>query len=96
MSRLTKIMLELTIANSVASVLFLTGMVNVSDIPGFYVTFPLAAVFYGMFIICRFLEKEVAAFDVEQRAHQSHAAPEHHSEAVESIHGHEHHEPMRA
>ncbi|HTX22302.1 MAG TPA: hypothetical protein VMD27_10675 [Candidatus Aquilonibacter sp.] len=58
-------MLELTIINCVTSALFLTGIVNVSDAPGFYVTFPLAAILYGMFLICRMLQKDVVEFDAE-------------------------------
>ena len=65
MSRLTKIMLGLTVINSVASALFLTGIVNISSVPGLYVVFPLAAIFYGMFLICWMLEKDVAEFDAE-------------------------------
>jgi hypothetical protein len=88
MSRLTKIMLELTIINSVASVLFLTGVVDVSALPGLYVVFPLAAVAYGMFLICHALDKEVGGFDAEQHAHHDHTRPGNHSESAEIIHGH--------
>lgn len=93
MSRLTKIMLGLTVINSVASALFLTGIINVSAAPGLYVVFPLAAVFYGMFLICRMLEKDVVEFDAE---HCGHAAPEIHPHNVESLHGHDHHESIAA
>jgi len=95
MSRLTKIMLELTVINAVASVVFLTGIVNVSDFPGLYVSFPLAAVFYGMFLICLALDREVAGFDAEQRVHHD-PAPEKHPHNVESLHGHDHHESIAA
>jgi hypothetical protein len=96
MNRLTKIMLGLTIVNAVASALVLTGIINVSDFPGAYVVFPLAAIFYGMFLICRMLQKEVAAFDAEERKHHEPAARDNRSRSSESILGHEHHEPMRA
>jgi len=86
-------MLELTIINCVASALFLTGIVNVSDAPGFYVTFPLAAILYGMFLICRMLQKDVVEFDAEH--HHQHAA-EHHAEPAKMLHGHEHHAPAKA
>jgi len=96
MSRLTKIMLGLMIANAVASALTLTGIVNVSDFPGFYVVFPLAAIFYGMFLICHILEKDVTEFDAEQRELDDHAASGNHSEPAETIHGQEHHAPLQA
>ncbi|HTV75704.1 MAG TPA: hypothetical protein VMD57_01810 [Candidatus Baltobacteraceae bacterium] len=93
MSRLTKIMLELTVINSVASALFLTGIINVSAAPGLYVVFPLAAVSYGMFLICRMLQKDVVEFDAEHRAH---TAPDIHPHNVEHLHGHDHHESIAA
>lgn len=96
MSRLTKFALDLLIINILASVLFITGLVDVSSIPSLYVVFPLVVVFYGMFLICLALEKESAKFDAEQRAHHDHAVPDEHSEPAESIHGHEHHEPAHA
>jgi hypothetical protein len=96
MSRLTKIMLTSLIINIVASVLFLSGVVNISAVPGLYVTFPLAAIFYGMFLICRMLQKDVAQFDTEQRKHHDQAVAEKRHELAESFHIHGHHEPMRA
>ena len=92
MNRLTKIMLGLTIGNAVASALVLTGIVNV---PRLDVVFPLAAIFYGMFLICCMLQKEIAAFDAEERRHREPTTPDNHSQSAESVHGHEHHEPMR-
>jgi len=91
MSRLSETMLALLVINSVASVLFLTGMVDVSAAPGFYVVFPLAAVFYGMFLICRALDGEVAGFDAEQRAYHNPAASSNPSESAESLHRRGHH-----
>ena len=92
MSRVTKIMLALTVINSVASVLFLTGIVNVSSLPGLYVVFPLAAILYGMFLICRMLEKDVAEFDAEHHDH----APEVYPDNIEPLHDHDHHESIAA
>ena len=93
MSRLTKIMLGLTIVNTVASALVLTGIVN---LPRLDVVFPLTAIFFGMFLICRVLEKDVAEFDAEERRHHEHAARENHGQSVDFIHGHGHHEPTNA
>lgn len=96
MSRLTKTMLGLLISNSIASLLFLTGIVNINRFPGLYVVFPLAAVFYGMFLICWMLQKNVAAFDTEERAHQDHAGPVEFPQNVQSLHDHDHHESIAA
>jgi hypothetical protein len=96
MSKLTKIMLALLVISSVATALFLTGIINVSAVPGLYVAFPLAAVLYGAFLICLALDKEVAAFDAEEHAHHDHIAPEIHPHNVESLHGHDHHESLAA
>ena len=96
MSRLTKILLALTIINFVPGVLFVSGVVGVGRFPGLYATFPVGATFYGLFLISRMLEKEVAVFDAEQRQHEDLATPNHHSEPAEPLHGHGHHEPMKA
>jgi hypothetical protein len=95
MSRPTKIMLGLTIINLIASALFLPGIVNISGFPGLYIVFPLAAVFYGMFLICRMIQKDVAEFDAEQRAHQNHASEELPNN-IEHLHEHDHHESIAA
>lgn len=98
MSRLTKTMFGLMILNAVAAALFLTGVVDVSEAPGFYLALPLAAIFYGMFVICRVLDKEVAAFDAEQRAPGGRAAPDSPPHNVEPLHEHDskHHESIAA
>ena len=96
MSRLTKILLALTMINFVPGVLFVSGIVGVGSFPGLYATFPVGATLYGLFLISLMLEKEVAAFDAEQRAHEDHATPDNHSEPVEPLHGHEHHQPIKA
>ena len=96
MSKLTKFMLAMLISSTVATVLFLTGIVDVNAVPGFYVAFPLAAILYGVFLICFALDKEVARFDAEQRAHHDHAAPDIHPHNVEYLHDRDHHESIAA
>lgn len=91
--RLAKIVLYLTIVNAVAAVLFLSGLVDIRGFPGLYVTFPLAAVGYGIFVICLMLETEVAKFDAE---HHDHAATEAHPHNIEPLHDHDHHESLAA
>ena len=41
----------------------------------------------GLFLISRMLEKEVAAYDAEQRSHPSRPVAGHPSESPESLHG---------
>jgi hypothetical protein len=96
MGRLTKSMLALVIMNAVASVLFLSGLVDVSGFPGLYVVFPLAATFYGLFLISRVFQKDMARFDAEHRAPDGQVVMDDHIEFDESGHGHEYHEPMHA
>lgn len=96
MSRLTKMLLALTIVNFVPGVLLVSGIVGVGKFPGLYAIFPVGATLYGLFLISRMLEEEVAAYDAEQRAHEDRAAPDNHPESVEPLPGHEHHEPMKA
>ncbi|HLX94179.1 MAG TPA: hypothetical protein VKU37_00385 [Verrucomicrobiae bacterium] len=96
MSRLTKILLALTIINFVPGLLFVSGLVGVGGFPGLYATFPIGATLYGLFLISRMLEKEVAAFDAEERAHHNQPVTDHPSEFPGSLHSHEHHEPFRA
>ena len=96
MSKVTKFVLGALIISSIATVLFLTGIVDVSAMPGFYLAFPLTAVLYGMFVICLALDREVAAFDAEQRAHQAHVAPGENPQNVEFLHAHDHNESIAA
>jgi hypothetical protein len=96
MSKIAKIMLQLSIVCGVTSALIITDVWDVSALPGLYVTFPLAVVFFGMFLICRALEKEVAAFDAEHGAHKEHSTHAQHSKADETCHDHEPGEPVRA
>ena len=85
MSKLTKFTLASLVVSTVAAVLFLTGVINVAAIPGLYVVFPLAAILYGGFLICLALDKEVARFDAEQRAHLDSAQPDIQPHNVESL-----------
>lgn len=96
MGRLAKISLGLMAVNAVAAVLFLSGVIDVSRAPGLYLTFPLAALFYGMFVIFVAFEKQAARSEAEQHIHHGHDAPEIHPHNVESLHGHDHHDSVAA
>jgi ABC-type nickel/cobalt efflux system permease component RcnA len=92
MSRLTKCMLAVLIISTVASAVFLTGVVDVRAVPGLYVVFPLAAIFYGLFVICHALEREVAQFDAEQHTRHDAATTGEPPRTVEFLHKHDHHD----
>ena len=65
MTRCTKILLVLTIVNLAAAALFLADIVDVSRVPGLYVTFPFGVTLLGMFLISLMLQKEIAAYNTE-------------------------------
>jgi hypothetical protein len=96
MSKLSKIMLALMIANFVAAGLFLTGLVNVSNVSALYVTFPVGATCYGLFLIAHILEKEVAVFDADHHRPGGDLKTPDHYESAEYLHSHESHEPIKA
>ena len=70
MERHTKLLLTLTGITFPAGLLLFTGIINVDAIPALHVVFPIGAILFGMFLIAFALEKQVAAFDAEQRARE--------------------------
>jgi Na+-driven multidrug efflux pump len=69
MSKTTKGLLVVTIVCLVVGGALNTGLVNAHNIDGLYAILPLGAVFAGLFLIVRVLEKESASYDVEQQSH---------------------------
>ena len=67
MTKTTKTLLILAAVNLVAGLAFATNLVNVHNATVFYVALPLGAIFLGLFLISRLLEKETALYDAEQR-----------------------------
>src|SRR5215471_18549177 len=67
MTKTTKVLLVLAVAGLVSGLIFVTGLVNVSELALLYVTFPAGAILFGLFMISKILEKETALFDDEQR-----------------------------
>ena len=59
-------MLTLAVAGLVAGVAFNSGLINVEKMVVLYVTLPLGAIFLGLFLICKLLEKESGLYDEEQ------------------------------
>jgi hypothetical protein len=67
MTTTTKL-LGVSLAGIVAGLLFVTGIVNVQAVVAFYIALPLGAVFFGLFLISKMLEREVGLYDAEQQA----------------------------
>lgn len=66
MKKMTKVLLALFVLLLGVGLLFLTGIVNVSETPELYVLFPIGASLYGLFLISLVFEKQFAAADGEQ------------------------------
>jgi|ERR1043166_465801 ABC-type microcin C transport system permease subunit YejB len=66
MSKTTKTLLVLAVIGLVSGFVFVTGMVKVGDSVAWYITLPMGAIFLGLFLISKLLEKEVALHDMEQ------------------------------
>lgn len=64
---MTKVLLVLSLTCLTAGLVFVTGLVNVGEAVGLYVTFPAGAILFGLFLISLGLQAESALFDEEQR-----------------------------
>jgi hypothetical protein len=69
MTRITKNLLALSVAGFVIGMAFVTGIIDVSNAVALYVALPLGAVFFGLFLIFRMLEKESSQYDDAQQTH---------------------------
>jgi len=67
MSTATRTLLILALANLVAGLIFATGLVHLNDLSALYVTLPAGAIFSGLFLLFRMLEKETAYYNQEQK-----------------------------
>ena len=67
MTKATKILLGLSIVGLATGLIFVTGLVNVGNMVALYVALPVGAIFFGLFLISKLLEKDTALFDNEQR-----------------------------
>jgi hypothetical protein len=67
MSKTTKVLLVLSLSCLAAGLVFVTGLVNVGEAVWLYVTLPVGAIFFGLFLISLSLQAESALFDEEQR-----------------------------
>jgi len=67
MTKMTKTLLVLSAVNLVAGLIFATNLIDVHEASALYVALPAGAIFFGLFLISRLLEKEVAVYDEEHR-----------------------------
>ncbi len=65
MSRTTKTLLVLSLVGLVSGFAFVSGVVNVGEAVGLYAALPMGAILFGLFLISKLLEKEVAKYDAE-------------------------------
>jgi hypothetical protein len=66
MSKATKTLLVLSVIGLVSGMVLVSGVVNVGEAVAWYMTLPMGAIFLGLFLISKLLEKEVALHDAEQ------------------------------
>jgi hypothetical protein len=67
MSKMTKVLLVISLSCLAAGLVFVTGLVNVGEAVWLYVTFPAGAISFGLFLISLCLQGASALFDEEQR-----------------------------
>jgi hypothetical protein len=67
MSKMTKVLLVLSVSCLAAGLVFVTGLVNVGEVVALYACLPAGAVFFELFLISLSLQAESALFDEEQR-----------------------------
>ena len=66
MTKMNKTLLLLAVIGLVAGLVINVGLVNTRGFDALYIIFPVGAVFSGLFLIARMLEKESARFDEDQ------------------------------
>jgi len=69
MTKMTKILLLLSLAGLVSGLLFVSGGLNSSGVVALHVLLPMGAIFFGLFLLSKVLEKETALYDEEQLTH---------------------------
>jgi len=73
MAKTTKTLLTLSIASLIIGLIFVTGIINVQSTAAWYVSLPLGAVCFGLFLIFKMLETETALYDDEHQLHTASA-----------------------
>src|SRR6266536_430495 len=67
MSKMTKVLLVLSLSFLAVGLVFVAGWINVGEAVWLYVTFPSGAILFGLFLISLSLQAESALFDEEHR-----------------------------
>src|SRR5215831_13651256 len=67
MTKMTKTLLVLAAVNLVAGLIFAANLIDVHNASVLYITLPAGAIFFGLFLISRLLEKEIAFYDEEHQ-----------------------------
>lgn len=65
----SKKLLYLSLVCLVAGLIFVTGIINVEAVVALYVALPAGAIFLGLFMIFKMLEKEASLYDAEFERH---------------------------
>lgn len=73
MTKMTKILMIVSVACLALGLAFVTGIINAQNMVALYVVLPAGAIFFGLFMIFRMLEKEAALFDEEEQARRAFA-----------------------
>jgi hypothetical protein len=68
MTTTTKTLLLLALAGLGSGLALNSGLVDATNASDLFVFLPLGAVFFGLFLLSKLLEKETAAFDREREA----------------------------
>ena len=74
MTKTTTNLFCLAVACLILGLAFVTGIINAQNMVALYVTLPLGAVFFGLFLIFRMLEKEASLYDDEHEVHTANAS----------------------
>jgi hypothetical protein len=67
MTKTTKNLLILSIVCLTSGMAFVTGIINVQNVVALYVALPAGAIFFGLFMIFKMLEKEASFYDEEHQ-----------------------------
>ena len=70
MNKTTKVLLVLAIVSFIVGFAFNSGLVNAGENDALYAVFPMGAVFAGLFLLSKMLEKETARYDEEHHGEE--------------------------
>src|SRR5262245_13581670 len=71
MSKITKTLLVISLITFAAGLAFVTGIIDLGSVSALYVSLPAGAIFFGLFLISKLLEKETALHDEEMQRYRA-------------------------